>query len=76
MRGNARTESRSEMTLQEAIRALFEEFYLDEHIEMVIDEAKYDETWPGLSSQHPRVQRFREVCKILRTAMTTSEATR
>jgi len=64
------------MTLQDALRALFEEYYLDEHIEMVRDEAKYDETFQGLSSEHPRVQRFREVCHTLRAAMTTMEATR
>jgi len=64
------------MTLQDALRALFEEYYLDEHIEMVRDEAKYDDTFQGLSVDHPRVQRIRDVCNTLRKAMTTTEATR
>ena len=63
------------MTLHDALRALFEEFYLDEHIEMVRDEAKADPGFTGPSWEHPRVQRFREVCTTLRAAM-TSEATR
>jgi hypothetical protein len=37
------------MTLHEALRALFEEYYLDEHIEMVRDEKtrSYDDVQAG-----------------------------
>lgn len=58
------------MTTREALAALFNEFHIEEFIECVRDEAKYDETFRGLSSEHPRVQRFREVCQVLREQVT------
>lgn len=56
------------MTPQEAVTALLEEFDLPSFEDAIRDEAKYDEAWDGLSQDHPRVQRFREVCRVLREA--------
>lgn len=63
------------MTVPEAIRALLEEFHLEEHIDMVRDEAKYDLEFKGLSSEHPRVTRFREAVQALRDSLCTATST-
>ena len=57
------------MTLHEAITALFDEFQLDDIAEIVRDDVKADPAFEGLSQDHPRVRRFREVCQILREAL-------
>ena len=54
------------MSLQEAIAALVDEFHLEEFTELIRDEVKGDQAHGGLSSTHPRVQRFREICQTLR----------
>lgn len=56
------------MTLQDAITALLEEYRLEEFTEFWRDDAKGDPLWPGMSWEHPRVQRFKEICETLRTA--------
>ena len=59
------------MTISEALTALFDEYYLEEHIEMVRDDVKSDpQGFEGLSQDHPKVRRFREVCTTLRAAQT------
>lgn len=57
------------MTDREAVQALFNEYHLEEHVEMVRDEAKYDPAFKGLSAEHPRVTRFLEVCRTLKAAL-------
>ena len=54
------------MTLQEAITALLEEYEIEDFVECVRDEVKGDPSFDGLSRHHPRVQRFRDVCQVLR----------
>ena len=54
------------LTLPEAIRALFDEFHLDDVIDNVRDEVRADPNFEGLSSDHPKVIRFKEVCSVLR----------
>ena len=56
------------MSLREAIAALLNEYHLEEFEEVFRDDAKQDRDWAGLSHEHPRVQRFREVCRTLRAA--------
>jgi hypothetical protein len=59
------------LTLHDAIKLLLDDYQLADHIEMVRDDAKYDESFQGLSSEHPRVQRFRDVIETLRAAINT-----
>ena len=57
------------MTLQEAIQALLDEYDLGEFVEVFRDEAKQDPDYTGLSQDHPRVQRFQEICRVLRASL-------
>ena len=57
------------MTLPEAITALLTEYDLETFTEVYRDEVKGDPAWPGLSQDHPRVQRFKEVCRTLRDSL-------
>jgi len=54
------------MTLHEAIVTLLDEFELPLFEDLIRDEAKYDASFTGLSTEHPRVQTFRSVCQTLR----------
>ena len=57
------------MTLPDAITALFDEYQLDEIEDIVRDDVKGDPACEGLSQDHPKVRRFREVCQTLRGAL-------
>lgn len=54
------------MTLQDAITALLHDFHLESFEEVYRDEAKADDSFTGFSWEHPKVQRFREICRVLR----------
>lgn len=54
------------MTLQDAITALLTEYRLEDFEEVFRDDAKADSSFEGLSWEHPKVQRFREICRVLR----------
>lgn len=54
------------MTLQDALTALLDEYHIEEFVECVRDEAKSDPAFTGYSKDHPRVQRFQEICRVLR----------
>lgn len=54
------------MTLHEALDALLNEYGLESAEDLVRDEAKQDPEYDGLSCNHPKVVRFREVCRVLR----------
>ena len=57
------------MTLHDAIAALLTEYHLEEWIEVFRDDVKAEAAEMGiLSAEHPRIQRFREVCRTLRAA--------
>lgn len=60
---------RTEMTVRQAITALLDDFHLEEFEEVFRDEAKQDRAFHGMSSEHPRVQRFRAVCQTLRAVI-------
>ena len=59
------------MTLPEAITALLDEFDLEAVEDCVRDDVRGDPAFDGLSHDHPKVQRFREVCRVLRAAQNT-----
>lgn len=61
------------MTLHEAITSLLDEYYIEEFVEVFRDDAKQDREWVGLSQDHPRVQKFKEVCAALRMALVDSK---
>lgn len=63
------------LSLHDAIRWLLDDFDLPACLEIVRDDAKQDETFTGLSSEHPRVLRFRDVCETLRAAVETDDDT-
>ena len=54
------------MTLQDALTALLDEYHIEEFIDCVRDEVRGDPGFDGLSKDHPKVQRFAEVCRTLR----------
>ena len=54
------------MTLPDALRALLDEYHVEEFVECVRDEVRGDPEFTGLSNDHPKVQRFRDVCRVLR----------
>jgi hypothetical protein len=54
------------MTPQDALVALFTEFDVEQMEQFFVDDAKADPDYQGLSENHPKVQRFREVCATLR----------
>ena len=60
------------MTLREAITALLVEYELEGFDEVFRDDAKQDRQYTGLSENHPKVQKFRQCCQVLRDR--TSEA--
>ena len=62
------------MTLTDALTALLDEYHLDEWIDVIRDDAKYDQAWDGLSQDHPRVKRFVEVCATVRLAQQAMKA--
>lgn len=53
------------MTLQEAVKALLDEYHLEDMVDIVRDDAKADPEFEGLSKDHPRVQRFHEMYRTL-----------
>lgn len=57
------------MTPTEAITALLTEYELEQFIDVYRDDAKADPDYKGLSENHPKVQRFREICQTLRNAV-------
>ena len=56
------------MTLQDAVTALLDEYHIEEFIECVRDDVRGDPGFEGLSQDHPKVQRFQDVCRVLREA--------
>ena len=57
------------MTPHDALSALLTEFRLLDCLEQwddVIREQVREEGYEGDTSEHPRVQRYREVCRVLR----------
>jgi len=55
------------MTLKEAIRILIEEEHMEDWIYHVKSAAAEDGSrWKGSLWDHPRVQRYSEVCKVLK----------
>lgn len=53
------------MRLHEAVKALLDEYHLEDLVELARDDAKADPEFDGLSSDHPKVQRFHEVYRTL-----------
>lgn len=62
------------MTLHEAITALLDEYQLEDFVDVFRDDAKADRSFTGLSHEHPRVQRFVEMCRVLRESATKVDA--
>ena len=62
------------MTLADAITALLEEYRLEDFVDAVRDEVRGDDSFAGLSWDHPRVTRFREACAALRAAQREASA--
>lgn len=59
------------MTPAEAMTALLTEFRLLDCLEQwddVIREQVREDGYEGLTDEHPTVQRYREVCRVLRAA--------
>jgi hypothetical protein len=64
------------MTLEDAITALLEEYHLGEFEDLIRDEVKAEPTFDGLSVDHPRVRRFRDVVHALRVAVDQRQSDR
>jgi hypothetical protein len=57
----------TKMTVEEALRILLYEEYLEDWIYDIRDRAREnDGMFEGNSWEHPRVKRFEEICKVLK----------
>jgi hypothetical protein len=61
------------LSLDEAITALLDEYELEDFLDYFADEARQDPKYSGLSDDHPRVIRFKQVCAALRAAQRAPE---
>ena len=63
------------MTLQDAVTELVTEFGLLDCLEEwddIIREQVREDDYDGLTEDHPRVQRYRELCRAVRAAVSVS----
>lgn len=78
MRGDAwfceleKGKAENQVTLPEALTALLDEYELESFERVYLDDAKADDAYQGFSFDHPKVQRFRAICAVLREAKTNN----